>query len=456
MANYDRDRDTICALATGAGRSGIAVIRVSGPDSFSRLKQLCSFLPDEPQSHRIYHGLLKDRTQTRAIDEVLVSFFTEGRSYTGDETCEVSCHGNPVVASQILSQLVELGCRPADRGEFTFRAFMNGKIDLVQAESVLNLIESTSKKAAGLALEQLRGQLSGCFEELEKNAVWVLSRLEAGIDFSTEGIEIADPAEVRARLGALIQACEKLVESYGRGRLISDGIKIVLAGRPNAGKSSLLNALIRSDRAIVSPAPGTTRDTVEVIYNINGIAATLVDTAGLRETGDDVERQGVERSRRALEAADLILLVEDARLASLETTQGLNINDKKFIVVLNKVDLLTETERDRAREIFAGPVVETVATKSFGLAALEEAIAESFSLEAADETVTVIHARHEQNLREILVALRRAKGALENKLSAEFVALDLREALAGLGRLLGRGLSEDVVNKIFQDFCIGK
>lgn len=456
MAHFDRDEDTICALTTGAGQSGIAVIRVSGPESFSIVKQLCSFLPAEPNSHRVYHGMLKDKEHS--IDEVLVSYFAKGRSYTGDETCEISCHGSPIVASQILSNLVLSGCRTADRGEFTYRSFMNGRIDLVQAESVLSLIESSSKKAARLALDQLQGQLSDLFREIEDSIIWLLSRIEAGIDFSTEGLEVVKESEVEERLSKLITTTQKLISSYQTGRLLTDGIKIVLAGKPNAGKSSLLNALIRTDRAIVSPVAGTTRDTVEATYKVGGISATLVDTAGLRESVDEIEKLGVERSLKAIGSSDLVVYVIDANEGNAQSIHSdiQKLNGTRSVLVLNKIDLIDESKRESWRKEINSDFVEVSVKNGTGLETLEVFLASNFKLDASDETTVVIHARHEQNLRKANEALNRARQSLSDGMSHEFACLDLREALLAIGNILGKGLDEDVISRIFKDFCIGK
>ncbi len=457
MAHRDRDEDSICALTTGAGQSGIAVIRVSGTDALSFVRQLCPFIPEEPQSHRVYFGLLKDHRQSFVVDEVLVTYFAHGKSYTGEQTCEISCHGNPVLAAQILSELVSVGCRPAERGEFTYRAFLNDKIDLVQAESVLSLIEGSSKKATRLAIAQLQGQLSQLFEGLEQDIIWILSRIEAEIDFSTEGIEsieIVDKKEIDQKIKNIIGNCNRLIESYRMGRVISEGIKIVLAGPPNAGKSSLLNALIRTDRAIVSSVPGTTRDTVEATYKMKGLTATLVDTAGLRTTSDEIEKLGVERSHRAIQGADLILTVIDATepehfdRAAVATPQ---------LLVFNKIDLLNASQKDELQQKFAGQnVAEVSSLTGEGLEKLEQKIANCFTLEVTDEGVVVIHARHENQLKQARRALENAQTALNSQMSLEFICLDLREALSSIGQLLGRGLTEEVISKIFKDFCIGK
>ena len=456
MTHFDRDEDTICALTTGAGQSGVAVIRVSGPSALFFVRQLCLFLPEAPASHRVYHGMLKD--QERAIDEVLVSYFAEGKSFTGQETCEISCHGSPIVASQILSSLILRGCRPAERGEFTYRAFMSGRIDLVQAESVLNLIESSSKKAAQLALEQLQGQLSHLFRDLEEGIIWILSRIEAGIDFSTEGLEVVSPDEVRSRLEHLSSRVQKLILSYRDGRLITEGIRIVLAGKPNAGKSSLLNALIRTDRAIVSPIAGTTRDTIEATYKIEGVSATVVDTAGLRDATNEIERLGVERSERAIASSDLLVYVVDAGEsdpAKIEFEIS-TLSSRRHILVLNKIDLVSFEKRKEWKEKLPSGFLEMSAKSGVGLSELEDALAREFKLDASDETAIVICARHEQQLQIANAALARAREAFSEGISHEFVCLDLRESLLAIGNILGKGLDEDVIGRIFKDFCIGK
>lgn len=454
MAKVLRHEDTICALASGIGQSGIAVIRVSGAHAFFFVRQLCQFLPGEPQSHRAYHGFLKS-TDDLEIDEVLVTYFSQGKSYTGDETCEISCHGNPVIAGQVLSQLVSLGCRPAERGEFTYRAFMNNRIDLIQAESVLTLIEGTSKKATQASLRQLKGNLSHLFSDLEEKIVWILSQLEAEIDFSTEGITAISSEEATGHINKLIATCEGLILSYRNGRLLTDGITVAIIGRPNAGKSSLLNRLSHTDRAIVSPTPGTTRDTVEATHRIGGLSVTLIDTAGLRVTDSEVESLGIQRSYRAMESADLVLHVVDA--SSEDASWSDAILPDRTMIVLSKIDLLSECRREAIRNRFSHrKFIEVSAVTGEGLPEVDSFLESYFSLSTSDLTPVIINARHEQQLGAVLRLLHQAQESLSSNVSIEFACLDLREALNGVGQLLGRGLSEDVIDRIFKDFCIGK
>ncbi len=307
MYRGDRDQDTICAVSTPHGVGGISVIRVSGLDTLSIVAKICPFLPEHPESHRVYFGVLRNSQNAAGsasadeIDEVLVTYFKKGKSFTGEEVIEISCHGSPVICQSILHELVLLGARPADRGEFTFRAFMNGKLDLVQAESVLSLIESQSQQAARLALRQLKGSVSKKLEDIENDMTWVLALAEAGIDFSTEGIQLVENSVVLERLDKIEKSLEELVGTFKVGRVLKDGFRIVLTGLPNVGKSSLLNLFLEDERAIVTDIPGTTRDVIHGDTSFKGVKFTFLDTAGLRESVSDlVEKIGIQKAGKLL------------------------------------------------------------------------------------------------------------------------------------------------------------
>ena len=302
--NGNKDEDTICAVSTPSGVGGIAVVRLSGPRAFELGRMIGPFLPENPESHHIYFGTLRSPEGGAPIDEALLSTFHHAKSYTGEETVEISCHGSPAITQWILQELVSVGARVADRGEFSYRAFINGKIDLVQAEGVLELVESQSKRSAQQGLRQLKGGLSQQLKSIENDLLYVLASIEAAIDFSTENLEVLDKPEISTRIERVKKNIEALLLSYNHGRLLVDGLRAALVGAPNVGKSSLFNLLLSEERSIVTEIPGTTRDVVESSVLIDGVKICLLDTAGIRDTGDVVERLGIQRSRDAHASAD--------------------------------------------------------------------------------------------------------------------------------------------------------
>jgi tRNA modification GTPase len=458
------DEDTICALSTPPGVGGIAVIRVSGEKALEITRKLCSFLPEKPVSHRIFHGILSACDSPEEIDEVVVAFFAHGRSFTGEETTEISCHGGPVVTSTILKELVKAGSRMARRGEFTYRAFMNGRLDLVQAESILALIESQSRQSAKVSLRQLQGHLSADFQTIENDLLWILAHLEASIDFSTEGLETVSTSELSSRTLALMDHVHKLVSSYGQGRLMAEGLQIALVGRPNAGKSSLLNALLKEDRAIVTAHAGTTRDLVEGRLSFSGVPVTFVDTAGLRETENEVERIGIQRSRSAMERSDFVFYVLDF------TQQGWREDLREFqaetrpnsYYVFNKIDLdLSGQLKAEAIEALGKlegghPVLWVSATAGEGLEKIEELVASQAQALDSETSNVVTQARHLELLKKIHSCLIRALGLMREDSSPEFIAFELQESVRSIHELLGKEFDEQVIDRIFKEFCLGK
>ncbi len=461
------DEDTICALSTPPGTGGIAVIRVSGSRALIYVRELCRFLPEQPESHRIYYGIIKTRTGAEPIDEVLVSYFAHGRSFTGEETIEISCHGGEAVVAEILKELVAVGCRTADRGEFTYRAFMNGRLDLVQAESILALIESKSKQASRVAFRQLQGQLSAEFSKIEDGLVWMLAQLEASIDFSTEDIEVVGQKELMSRAEDLLAAVGKLISSYEKGRLLKDGVEIALIGRPNVGKSSLLNLFLGEDRAIVTAHAGTTRDTIEGRMMLEGFPVTFVDTAGFRETDNEIEKLGIQRSVSAKERADFVFHVFDIGAAEDELLRDLSelpspLSERDYIVV-NKIDLDADGGRKTSFaallerfSIWQDRVFWISAKSQQGLDAVLEflrALRRSFESESSN---VVTQARHLELLRKIQSSLKTAKDLIIDSSSPEFVAFELQEAVRAIHELLGKEFDEQVIDRIFKEFCLGK
>jgi tRNA modification GTPase len=456
------DDETICAVSTAQGVGGIAVIRVSGDHALKLTSRLCGFLPKDPETHRVYFGTLKNTSGAEAIDEVLVTYFAQGRSFTGEETCEISCHGGTVVTSLILKELVRAGCRLAQRGEFTYRAFMNGKLDLVQAESVLGLIESQSRQSAKVSLRQLKGHLSADLEKVEDELLWILAHLEAGIDFSAEGIEVVPTSQLLGRASALVEFLDRLVGSYEKGRLLRDGIQVALVGRPNVGKSSLLNALLKEDRAIVTAIAGTTRDTVEGQLSIGGVPVTFVDTAGLRETDNEVEKIGIERSKQAMQKSDLVFYVIDVDSDSWVAEFDEFVLEAKAnsYFVFNKIDLDSARSRQSSVEgalaLRGGEGYFVSARTGEGLSEIESMLAAKVAAADSQSSSVVMQARHFELLSKIRERLGAAIELIGNDESPEFIAFELQEGVHAIHELLGKEFHEQVIDRIFQEFCLGK
>jgi tRNA modification GTPase len=474
MFERDGDADTICALSTPPGVGGIAVIRVSGPRAFQITRALCSFLPNSPESHHIYFGTAYEETPSEtakkaAIDEVLVSCFANGRSFTGEETTEISSHGSPVLVANLLKELIKSGARMARPGEFTFRAFMNGRMDLVQAESVLALIESQSKPAAQVALRHLKGGLSKDFALLEDDLVWILAQLEASIDFSTEGIDVIPSEVLTARTERVLGKVTQLLESYEQGQVLRDGLRVAILGRPNVGKSSLLNALVREERAIVTDQAGTTRDLVEGQILLGGQTVTFVDTAGLRITENEIEKIGIQRSLQAMKTADLILYV-------IETENGLASEDQERLkelpkdtyLVINKSDLFAQlipSGESGVSQVFEKlrivdwPIKRAFAVSAktgLGLNGILNEIEDHILQDVTDSSNIIVQARHMELLQRIHSCLLKATELIKVDDSPEFIAFELQDAIKAIHELLGKEFHEQVIDRIFKEFCLGK
>lgn len=478
MFGGDRDLDTICAISTPPGVGGIHVIRVSGPKALAIVSRCATFLPQSPESHRVYFGTMFWDLETKdPIDEVLISFFRNGHSYTGEETIEISCHGSPFIAGRIIKSLLREGSRLADRGEFTYRAFINGKLDLVQAESVLSLIESESQKSSQIALRQLKGGLSNQLRELESAILALLARLEISIDFTTEDVEIISVKEINDRVGAINDPLTKLLDTFKVGRKIQSGFEVVLVGQPNVGKSSLLNRILAEERAIVTEIPGTTRDLIQEQIVIKGVKVNLIDSAGIRETADLVERIGVNRSREAIERADLVLAVFDSSHPCLsDLVSELPPQLEKVIFIGNKRDLIESDEEGRIiaqlRDLLRS------LNKFQSLSDLEAFVAErcifvsSLDFETqgkllktmeghlstgsfGDEAV-LSHARHFENLQRASECFLRASQLASEGSSPEFLALEVKEGLIRIQETLGEKFDDQVLDRVFREFCIGK
>jgi tRNA modification GTPase len=449
------DKDTICALATAHGIGAISVIRISGEKAAEIIRKIAAFLPQKLESHKIYYGFLNHVGAETRIDEVLVSYFQEGRSFSGEATFEISCHGSEVIVDEIIRQLILAGARAAKRGEFTYRAFMNGRLDLVQAESVLDLIQSRSPRASQLALRQLQGDFSKRIQKVLDSVIWVLANLEANIDFASEDIEIAGVDTLVRRTKLALEETHSLMAGYNHGRMIRSGFQVALVGRPNVGKSSLLNALTGEDLAIVTPVPGTTRDFVEGEFFLEGVRVTLVDTAGLRATEDMVESIGVERSFKKLQEVDLVLYVLDATEGVTDADRDFftNLPWSKTVIAINKVDI---GEVLRVDSVDALACMALSARTGAGLVELKSWISSRLRLSLGEDSTLMSNSRHFEGLALVATGLKLAAKLLEDGSSPDLIALELQSSLRALHEILGIAFDDQVMDRVFAEFCLGK
>lgn len=472
--------DTIAAIATPPGVGGIGVIRVSGAEAFSIVLPLLRRPAGQrriPLSHLLTYGHIVDPTTQDVLDEVLVAFMQAPHTYTREDVVEIQGHGGPLVLRRILRAVLAQGARMANPGEFTMRAFLNGRLDLAQAEAVMDLIESQTEAGQRLAMQQLRGRLSEQLQAARQAILGVIARIEASIDFPEEDVPTPQSEELRPLIAVAQQHVDTLLAGAEQGRLYRQGLRTAIIGRPNVGKSSLLNALLRSERAIVTPVAGTTRDTVEEVANLRGIPLHLIDTAGITPSEDPVEQIGVQRSRAAAESADVLLLVFDGseplseldgrvcdelRLLGFNSAPGDDIparQSRPVIVVVNKADREQRIEMDALRSMWPrSSIVATSTLNGVGLAHLEEILAELVlgGSVIQQDSVLVTSVRHQDALRQASEHLRAAVASLEAQLPLDFVSIDLQAAYHVLGEVTGETASEDLLDKIFSEFCIGK
>ncbi|ACB86476.1 tRNA uridine-5-carboxymethylaminomethyl(34) synthesis GTPase MnmE [Natranaerobius thermophilus] len=455
--------DTIAALSTPPGEGGIAVIRVSGPDSQNKVKQIfrSSRTDGNFNNKKMYHGQIVSPETNRILDEVLVVFMNKPYTYTCEDVVEIHCHGGMVPVKEILQLLFSYGIRPAEPGEFTKRAFLNGRLDLTQAEGVMDLITSKTNNLKNVAINQLQGNLKQKIDRLRDDLVSVMANLEARIDFPDEDIDVEDYHELKHRIDNAKVDINNLIASYDKGKIIREGIKTVIVGRPNVGKSSLLNLLLGEERAIVTEIPGTTRDVLEEVINLKGIPLRIIDTAGIRESEDKVEQIGVKRTRDSMEQADIILVVIDSsQELSQEDKQILTMaQDKTSLLVLNKTDLHEKLDIDEIDKLVSQiPKVRISALKEEGLDKLEEHISELvFGGQVMQtEELVITKARHFHSLDKVKEALSSAEENIKAEMSEDLIAIDIKEAYDYLGEITGETASEELVDRIFNDFCIGK
>jgi tRNA modification GTPase len=451
--------DTIVALATPPGIGAIGIIRLSGDKAFTIINELfpSKDILQQP-SHTIHVGFLKDGD--RALDEVVISLFKGPKSYTGEDVVEISCHGSPFVLQEVIAACIERGARLAKPGEFTQRAFLNGKLDLAQAEAVADLIASNTEASQRTALHTMRGGFSARLKELRERMIRFSALIELELDFSQEDVEFADRKQFYELINEMHQTTHQLINSFQLGNVIRNGVNVAIIGKPNAGKSTLLNALLNEDRAIVSDIPGTTRDTIEEVINIDGILFRLIDTAGIRQhSADIIENAGIDRSFEKMRKADLVLYLFDVKDSKSDVENWRRhyeeeVQGRRYLLVANKIDMADEMDvrnkfSDWDRSVFVS------AKKGTHLEVLKERMVDSvLQAEVKTENTIITNARHYHALKEVERSLTDIRNGLDNKLPGDLLALDIRRCLHYLGEITGEVSNEDMLDYIFSKFCI--
>ncbi len=454
--------DTIAAVATPVGEGGVAIVRVSGPeaerigqDIFQRRGSGNGRL----QSHMLHHGTIRDPKNGMVLDDVLTTLMRCPHSYTGEDVLEVHCHGGSFVSRQILETVLNCGARHAEPGEFTKRAFLNGRLDLAQAEGVLDLIHARTEKGMQLAVGQVRGELSKWVEELREELVGIMVQVEAAIDFPEEELELLKRDELAGKIDSLMRKISTIIDSYDWGRLFREGVKVCIAGRPNVGKSSLINALLGEERVIVTPIPGTTRDFIEESLNLDGLRIVLWDTAGIREGRNEIERIGVGFSMKKLEEAQGFIFVLDGSLPLTQEDRTIMaaVRGKKGIVVVNKSDLPNELSTKELKCLAPShEIVALSAKKGDGINELKKTLRSCFLGGQPEPEIVVTNLRHKTALEKSATSLLEASKSLRGEITTEMVAVDLQETNQHLGEVIGIVTNDDILERVFSQFCIGK
>lgn len=458
LVNY-KSEDTICAIATGSAVAAIAVIRVSGKDAIALVSSIFSKpLLDKP-SHTVHFGVIRNE-QGQPLDEVLVTVFKDGKSFTGEPAVEIACHASPYIKASLLNLLVSKGCRMADPGEFTMRAFFNGKMDLSQAEAIADLIASDSAKSHALAMNQMRGGYSNEILDLKQKLMDFASLIELELDFSEEDVEFASREELWQLLALLKQKLRGLIASFSIGSAIKNGVQTVIAGRPNAGKSTLLNVLLNEERAIVSDIAGTTRDTIEAELVVDGVVFRLIDTAGIREAEDEIERIGVSKTMHEVQKSTVLIYVYDAQALRREEVEmdleSLANGPSKIIVLANKMDITGNAVANLSEKWNNTPVIPTTAKTGEGISELKEQL-KSFVQDGMGESDTiVVNARHLNIFSETLKDVEKIEEGLQQQIPGDLLAMDIRSAIRNLSAITGEISTDDLLGNIFANFCIGK
>ena len=456
--------DTIAAIATGMSNSGIGIVRISGDEALQVISRIYRNKKGEPKdlgqvrSHTIHYGYIYDGEER--LDEVLVMIMKGPNSYTAEDTVEIDCHGGVFIVKKILETVIRNGARTAEPGEFTKRAFLNGRIDLAQAEAVADVIQSTNEYALKSSVSQLTGSVSRKIRQIREKILYEIAFIESALD-DPEHISLDGyPRRLLEALEPVIKQVERLLSSCDDGRVMSEGIKTVILGKPNAGKSSLMNVLLGEERAIVTEIAGTTRDTLEEHIYLQGISLNVVDTAGIRDTEDVVEKIGVERAMKAAEDSDLIIYVVDGSRTLDENDKEIMefIKGRRAIVLLNKTDLKLAVDKEQLEKMSGHAVIPVSAKEEQGIEALEEEIKRLFyhGEISFNEQVYITNMRHKEALEQTLESLKMVEQSVSDGMPEDFYSIDLMNAYEQLGKILGEAVEDDLVNEIFSKFCMGK
>ena len=460
------NQDTICALATANGIGAIGIIRVSGNQSFEIVNKIFEGKNlEKVDSHTVHYGFIKDEDET--IDEVMISVFHAPKTFTTENSVEISFHGSPYIGKKILEALIKNGARMAKAGEFTMRAFMNGRIDLSQAESIADLIASENEASRKVALNQLKGGISNEISFLRNDLLNFTSLIELELDFAEEDVEFADRTALKSLLYKIEDKLNSLIESFQYGNAIKNGTAVAIIGKPNAGKSTLLNALLKEERAIVSNIAGTTRDTIEEILHIKGHAFRLIDTAGLRETADEIEAIGVKKAKEKVENADILVYLADAGTEDLsedvEMIKSLLRDDLKLIICATKIDEVVPTHYEKLEQIFRNNIstdfdfIKISAVENQNIQDLKNELSSYVEhLKSEEGNVVITNQRHYEALRKSLNSVKQVDEAVSSQITTELLAYELRNALEHLGEISGEFTNDEVLGNIFSKFCIGK
>ena len=460
------NQDTICALATANGIGAIGIIRVSGNQSFEIVNKIFEGKNlEKVDSHTVHYGFIKDEDET--IDEVMISVFHAPKTFTTENSVEISFHGSPYIGKKILEALIKNGARMAKAGEFTMRAFMNGRIDLSQAESIADLIASENEASRKVALNQLKGGISNEISFLRNDLLNFTSLIELELDFAEEDVEFADRTALKSLLYKIEDKLNSLIESFQYGNAIKNGTAVAIIGKPNAGKSTLLNALLKEERAIVSNIAGTTRDTIEEILHIKGHAFRLIDTAGLRETADEIEAIGVKKAKEKVENAEILVYLADAGTEDLsedvEMIKSLLRDELKLIICATKIDEVVPTHYEKLEQIFRNNIstdfdfIKISAVENQNIQDLKNELSSYVEhLKSEEGNVVITNQRHYEALRKSLNSVKQVDEAVSSQITTELLAYELRNALEHLGEISGEFTNDEVLGNIFSKFCIGK
>ena len=457
-----KEFDTIAAVATSMGEGGISIIRISGNKALNiatkifRGKNERSI--EDIKSYTMRYGHIVDASE-QILDEVVVSYMKGPRSFTAEDTIEINCHGGVIATNKILEEVIKSGARIAEPGEFTKRAFLNGRIDLSQAEAVIDIIRAKTELAMKSAVAQSGGRISTEISKIRHRLLEVIAHIEATVDFPEDDLEEVTSEKAGEQVASIIVELSELLDSADEGKILRDGLNTVIVGKPNVGKSSLLNALVMENRAIVTDVPGTTRDCIEEFINIDGIPVKIVDTAGIRETEDLVEQIGVEKSKTKINEADLIILMLDrSRALDEEDKEIINyVLDRKYIVLLNKTDLESQISDEDLRSLDSKHIIDISAKTGKGIDQLKQIIKDLFFKgEVVSKDVMITNTRHKEALIKAKASCEQAVVALKNTFAIDLASIDVRDAWSSLGEITGDTLEEDIIDKIFSEFCIGK